>query len=248
MELLASYPYLGWCLLLLLSGAFAALFCPRDQRPLMLLSSALTIPVGTFAFLYVPDYWDPAQVLRWHTGPEDILFGLANGVTVWVLATHALGRPLVLRLHLLSMIGRYLPLLLGGLLLYFCLSGFGMRPMDATLLVIVTTAVVLLSLHTDLRRMVLPTAFGFALLYALLTLTAMRLWPHLSHQWNHGRLWGVVVGGVPLEEFVWGLAFGATWPLIVAYVIDVRPADAEEPVPELHSPELTGASTEAGKS
>ena len=105
----------------------------------MLLSSALTIPVGMFAFLYVPDYWDPAQVLRWHAGPEDILFGLANGTTVWVLATHALGHRLELPAHPVSMARRYLPLVLAGLLLYLCLSALGMRPMDATLLVVLMT-------------------------------------------------------------------------------------------------------------
>jgi len=245
MDLLAPYPYLGWCLLLLTVSACAALCCPREQRRVMLLSSALTIPVGMFAFLYIPDYWDPAQVFRWHAGPEDILFGLANGTTVWVLATRGRGRPLALRLRAISVIGRYLSLLLAGLLLYFCLSALGIRPMDATLLVIAMAAIVLLALRADLRRMVLPTALSFALVYALLTLTAVRLWPQFSNQWNHDRLWGVVVGGVPLEEFGWGLAFGATWPLIVAHVAGARLVDAGEPVPELHSPEFTRTPTKA---
>jgi hypothetical protein len=229
MGLLSSYPYLGSCLLMLVVSAFAAGVCLREQRAAMLLSSALTIPVGMFAFLYVPDYWDPAQVFRWHAGPEDTLFGLANGATVWVLATRGPGQRMDVCWHPIRMLWRYLPVLVGGLLLYPCFSALGMRPMDAALLGIAMVACVLLSRRRELWGMAVFSGSSFGLLYAAVMLASVGLWPHFGDQWNHDRLWGVAIGGVPLEEFAWALAFGVTWPLVVAHVLGARPATGREP-------------------
>ncbi len=48
------------------------------------------------------------------------------------------------------------------------------------------------------------------------------LWPHFAEQWTHANLWGLTIAGMPLEEYVWSLAFGSTWPLIIAHVLEAR--------------------------
>ena len=46
-------------------------------------------------------------------------------------------------------------------------------------------------------------------------------WPHFIQQWNLPSLSGFIFG-MPIEELVWALGFGFTWPLFMAHVFDVR--------------------------
>jgi hypothetical protein len=47
--------------------------------------------------------------------------------------------------------------------------------------------------------------------------------PVLQLHWNPHNLWGPRLFGVPVEEVAWALAYGAVWPLFMAYVFDARP-------------------------
>jgi len=44
---------------------------------------------------------------------------------------------------------------------------------------------------------------------------------HFLQQWNLPSLSGFIFG-LPLEELVWALGFGFTWPVFMAHVFDVQ--------------------------
>jgi hypothetical protein len=204
-----------------LSGV-AACLCPRRERLRMVQSAVLTAPVSAFAFVYIPEYWNPSQVARWCAGPEDLLFGCAAGAIVWVLAVRTLGAQLHGPRFPVKVVLRFAALMVGGLAAFFSLRALALGPMDASLVTLGMIAAVLLGGRPKLWRMVAVTAPGYAAIHMAVQLVSVSLWPQLAGQWNHTELWGLAVGGVPLEELAWATAFGATWPALVIHVLDLR--------------------------
>jgi len=80
------------------------------------------------------------------------------------------------------------------------------------------------------RLAALP-AVGFAVLHAATLVVLIDLWPSFGG-WRPDAVWGPAVGGIPLDEIVWAAVFGASWPLVAAYVIDLRfvPAEGREAI------------------
>jgi hypothetical protein len=66
-------------------------------------------------------------------------------------------------------------------------------------------------------------AVGFTAYYAVIVVALAVVLPGLQLHWTRENLWGPRVFGVPLEEVAWAFAYGAVWPLFMAYVFDTRP-------------------------
>jgi hypothetical protein len=58
--------------------------------------------------------------------------------------------------------------------------------------------------------------------YFVLIRYAFAVFPNLVHQWNFANLSGIAIDGVPLEEILWSLAFGAVYPLLMLYLFDAK--------------------------
>jgi hypothetical protein len=218
----ADQPYLTLALLLAAVGlAWGALFPPRPGPALW--AAATAAPFGLFDYVYfVPAYWTPVQG-RWSgVGVADLVFTAAAGGLAWVLAT----APRRGALRATWAPGRVARRLVGGLLLGLALAGAVARtglPMhQASLVAMALGWGVLAWRGRGPRWLGLMGGPAFAAVYAAAWRAADALAPGFATQWNPAALSGLAVLGVPLEEVVWALAFGAAWPACVAYVLDVR--------------------------
>lgn len=218
----ADQPYLTLALLL---AAAALAWCARfPPRPGPALWAAVTAaPFGLFDYVYfVPAYWTPVQ-WRWGgVGFSDLVFTGASGCLAWVLAT----APRRVALQAAWAPGRVARRLGGGLLLGLALAGAVAAtgvPMHQASLVAMALGWGVLAWRSRGPRWLGPVGGpAFAAVYVAAWRAADALTPGFAAQWNPAALSGLAVVGVPLEEVVWALAFGAVWPACVAYVLDVR--------------------------
>ena len=220
-SLLSAYPYLFISLLLL--ALFLLLFIAAgDQRRPMLWSALLSAPYGFLSIIFVPDYWNPVRIGEWGAGIEDIIFSFANGGIVWFLVTWPLRNRLSLDIQIKRMLRRYLVWTAGGTPLGLFLLFMGADPMHGVLLVLSVMIVVFLWLRSELWPLFLFGAVSFGAMYTVTCIIAFSLNPDFLMQWNIQALSGYYFFGVPLEEIAWSIAFGAVWPLLVAYAFETR--------------------------
>lgn len=223
MPLIATYTYLVWSLGLLGMFAVAYMLKPAHRR-VALCSAALSAPYSFLAVVFVPAYWEPAQIFRVLVGPEDLVFSFANGGMIWILAgayyavpEHPWGRTFCVRCARItaSFLAAWLLLWLAGLPL-----------MWAALAVGVGLWCFLISRDLAALPVSLKCAAVFAAGYTLWLAAILYANPGFAESWTPDGLVGVTVLGAPLEEALWAVEFGAVWPLLVAYFLDIEPRRA----------------------
>ena len=235
------YPYLVVSLVLVV-GAVAALKLRRTQRRAMLLSGLLAAPWGLAGFSIEGVYWHPARVTGLAVGPEDVLWSFACGVLVWPIATCLVARRLVVPLRggtLLRRAGWWFALGAGT---YAACRLSGVPLMAAVAGPALAVAALVLLLRPCLWPIAATGGAAFTLLYLGVASITFLIWPHALGDWNLASLSGVWVLGVPIEEVGWGLAFGATWPLVIAHAFDarIRSGLSQEPTAESGSARSCG--------
>ena len=217
-----AHIYLAWSLVHL-AICTGSLIVFREHRQLMLRSALFSVPTALYAIAFVPEYWRPETVAGSVTSPEDVLFSFANGGIVWLLAFGLSGQRVTARRVPHQWLFRYL-----GCTTLFVATSLplwlaGLKVMSAGL---IGSLVVLGFVGWRCRalwRAAIGGGLGFMVLYAALLGGVLAVWPHLLLQWNIPNLWGLYLLNIPLEEIVWALAYGAVWPLLMAYVFDARP-------------------------
>lgn len=221
-SLLFAYPYLFVSLVLF--GLFLLLLViAGDQRRPMLWSALLSAPYGFLSVIFVPDYWNPVRIAVWGgAGIEDIVFSFANGGIVWFLVTLLLRDRLSLDIKIKRVLRRYLLWTVCGTPLGLFLLFVGSDPMHGVLLVLSVMIIVFLWLRIELWPLFLVGAVSFGAIYTVTCIAAFSINPDFLLQWNIKELSGYYFLGVPLEEIAWSIAFGAVWPLLVAYAFETR--------------------------
>ncbi len=220
--MLQTHPYL------VMSMALTALFLaglvsfPKKRR-LMILSGLLAVPFCLYEFVFIPEYWSPSMVGGWKLGPEDMLFSFSTGGIAWIFTAFGLRNDFTINWQSRRFIRRFFFFSLLGVGMTLILWGIGLRIMTAVLLCIAAGLGVLLWRSPHLPLSGFAGAAGFAVFYSLILAGMFALSPGFSTHWNPLHLSGVTVIGIPAEEFLWALCFGAIWPRFTAYVLDVRP-------------------------
>lgn len=215
------YPYLASCLILL-QILLVALALDSARRHLAVLSGLLSSPYALLSVFFVPEYWAPVRTTRLAASPEDFIFSFATGGIVWLLASWPLRRRFTHRLDWARFLGRYLECVVPGVTIGWLCFVSGLGVMASAIVGIAAVWGVLLWRCGGLWPLSAAGAFGFALFYAVLMVAAVVVWPDLHLHWNAANLWGPRLLGVPVEEIAWALAYGAVWPLFMAYVLDTR--------------------------
>ncbi len=221
MPAFSAYPYLTTSLVLLVIAVLAVGAYAADRR-LAVSAGWLSAPTAGYALAFVPQYWQPVQLLPISPGIEDVIFSLANGATSWVIATWP-DRGLV-RTHATGgqALGRYLTITALFIVMLLALRRLGTPVMPAGMLAAGVLFAWLLRRRPELWRFAVRGGIAFATLYTAVLAVAIAWWPHFLADWNHARLLGFRVLGMPVEEPAWALCFGAFWPLFVAYVLDIH--------------------------
>ena len=219
---ITNYPYLILGLVLLMLFAAGLILSSAKQRWPMVVSGLLLMPCSFASIVFVPEYWNPVRIVTFLTGPEDLLFAFTTGGIVWLLATWSLRNYIDLELQPRLIIRRYLIVFLIGLSVsaMSLLAGFGV--MISAIFGILSVGIFILCLRKNLWPIQCIGMISFIIFYLIIIKVGFMVFPEFLQQWTAKNLWGPDVWGVPLDEIAWAAAFGAVWPLIIAYLFDAR--------------------------
>lgn len=221
--LASTYSYLILSLFLLIFAFLALALCPRSLRSAVLLSGLFSIPSVLASLDLVPAYWDPVRVAEFWIGPEDAIFSFSTGIIAFVVALWPIRKriqvvfqtkPILIRLVLCY--------LCGFLLTKFFLRVFHIEPMQAALLTIIAIGFGLAILRKELIILSVYGVVSFTLFYTLYVKVGFLMFPEFINQWNLTVLSGISPLGIPLEEIAWAIAYGAVWPLMTGYILDLH--------------------------
>lgn len=212
------YTWLIWSAAFLLAFLIVYILSPQ-QRSTMLLAGAATAPFGLTEPLFVPEYWNPPSLfeLAQRTGfdIESLVFTFAIGGVAATMynaltrrrlsrvsaAAHSLRRH---RIHAIA-------LLTPGIA-FILISAFGWNVIYPAILAMATGAVAAVLCRPDLLRQTLIGGSLFLGYYAVFMLGLVLSAPRYIEQvWNLPALSGVRLLGIPLEELLFGFAFGLFW-------------------------------------
>lgn len=224
------YTWLLWAAAFMLLWALLFIARPALRRP-MLWASALTAPFGLTEPLFVPAYWNPPSLfdLAQRTGfdVESLIFCYAIG-GLGVAGYRALAPAPLRRLdrherssprhrwHMLALASPFL-VFTGLLPLHW-------NPIYPGILAMVVGATVTMLCRPDLWRNALVGGGVFLALYAAFLLGLKWLWPgYIEAVWNRGALLAWRPAGLPLEELLFGFAFGMYWSSVYEHVTWQQP-------------------------
>ena len=193
---------------------------PRHRKP-ALLSGLLGIPGAAYSLVFVPTYWNPVRILRLPIGIEDVLFSFANGGLVWLLVS-VWTSGIRLSIDSATVAKRWLAVTAAFTLLLVVVARSGVPVMHAGL---VGAAVILGAMLWHRRAywpLVVRGAIAFSVLYGAVLFASLQIWPDALSQWDTRVLSGIVFLGAPVEEMVWALAYGAVYPIVMAFFLEAR--------------------------
>ena len=222
-----SYSYLA-CSLILLGFCLAGLYFFSRERKRTLISAFVSVPAACTTILFVPEYWKPIRITQLSVGIEDIIFSFATGGIVWIIVSFSVGRNYSYNISLSTVIRRYLILVALRTLVYILFSPMKWGAMTEALVGIFLVGLILfVRFHFKSWRITVAGSLLFTLYYSIITGFFLTLFPNMRLYWNNNNLWGISVLIVPLGEIVWALAYGAVWPLAMAYVFDLNISRSE---------------------
>lgn len=212
------YVWLIWSIGFLLP--WLALYVANPvQRSVMVKTSFATALLGLTEPMFVPAYWNPPSLfeLARRTGfdMESLIFAFALGGIAAVLynsVTHRTFRSLgltarVARWHRLHVMALALPFVL-FVPLYF----LPWNPIYPGIVCLLIGALASVACRPELLRKTIVGGALFLALYGVFLLGLRWLTPgYIEQVWNLPALRGGLVGGIPLEELLFGLAFGMYW-------------------------------------
>jgi len=230
------YVWLAW------AGAFLvpwiALYVANPLlRGVMLRTSAATALFGLTEPIFVPAYWNPPSLfeLAQRTGfdVESIIFSFAIGgigATLYKMVTRTHLAPVGIgqRSEPLHRFHRF-----GLLVAPVAFVPLTLPPWNVIYAVIVALAlgsVASVICRPHLVRTAIVGGLFFFGLYAVFMFGLTLIDGYIPQVWNLPALSGLLIGGIPLEELLFGAAFGMYWSSVYEHFTWT------ETVPHSHSP------------
>ena len=212
------YVWLEWASGFLLPWLALYLTDPR-LRPVMRRVSIVTAVFGLTEPIFVPGYWNPPSLFdlaqRTRFDVESIIFCFAIGGIGAVLYNAITNRYFIPvrdeerrgsrhRFHLAALWAPYVVFVP----LYF----LPWNPIYPAILCLVIGGITSSLCRPDLTAKSLVGGVVFLLLYSVFMLGLVWLTPgYIPRVWNLPALSGVLIGGIPLEELLFGVSFGWYW-------------------------------------
>ena len=212
------YVWLMWSSAFLLPWLALYVANPRF-RPVMWRVSLVTSVFGLTEPIWVPEYWNPPSLfeLARRTGfdVESFIFMFAIGGIGAVLYNALTKRPFDPvsaaerrapwhRFHAVAVWSPYV--------LFVTLYFLPWNPIYPAILCMVIGGLVSGICRPDLKAKGMVGGAVFLVLYAVFMLALVWLTPgYIAQVWNLPALSGVLIGGIPLEELLFGFSFGWYW-------------------------------------
>lgn len=230
------HAWLLWSLVFLVVWVGLYLLKPA-RRTQMIRTSLWTMPLGLTEPLFVPEYWNPPSLfdLAQRTGfdLESLIFTFAIGgigtvlyetlvPTRHVVMTHAERHHPRHRYHWFALIS---PVLVFGLLM----AGTTWNPIYSGSLAMFVGAMASLLCRPDLKAKIWIGGGVFLLLYFMFFQLLDLAFPgYVERVWTLSALSGGLIWGVPLEEYLFAVAFGMMWSSVYEHFSwhKVLPAEA----------------------
>jgi len=214
-----QYAWFIWSLIIL--GIWLVIFLMRKGvRKEMLVASLWTTPLGLTEPLFVPEYWNPPSLfnLAQKTGfdIESLIFSFAIGgigSVLYNIITKAQLQPLsdTEKSHRRHRFHRYT--ILVPVVVFFSLAFFtNLNHIYCGVAGMFAGAVTALWCRPDLKNKIWIGGILFSLLY-FFYFTSLRLaYPtYVDLVWNMEAITGVLILGIPIEEYLFAFTFGMFW-------------------------------------
>lgn len=212
------YVWLGWASGFLLP--WLALFTTNPRfRPVMWRLSIATAAFGLTEPIFVPVYWNPPSLFqlaqRTRFDIESVIFTFAIGgigAVLYNAVTNQYFAPVRdedkrasrHRLHRAALLAPYVA--------FVPLYALPWNPIYSAILCLTIGGITSSLCRPDLSVKGLVGGAVFLMLYSVFMLGLVWFTPgYISHVWNLPALSGVLVAGIPLEELLFGGAFGWYW-------------------------------------
>jgi len=216
-----QYAYLIWSLILLVFWfVLYLLLRDRENRREMLMVSLFTTPLGLTEPIFVPEYWLPPTLfdLASRTGfdVESLLFSFAIGGLASIGYDGLLGRhnvPVPSKYRHSARHRFHLPVLISAPVLFVILYlTTDWNPIYTTSLALLNAGVLTWYCRPDLAWSMLVSGILFGVFYFVFFLSLVFVYPpFVEHVWNLEGISGVLVAGVPVEEFLFAFSLGFVW-------------------------------------
>ncbi len=189
-------------------------------RKKMLVVSLFTALLGLTEPLFVPEYWSPPSLfdlaLRFGFDIESLIFAFAvGGIVVAIYEVMVRGRIKPMtdversdprhRFHLLT-------LATGPLLFVFLLTATDLNPIYSAIISMGAGFFATWYCRPDLLRQMFLGGVLFTLVYFLSFVALLYVYPnYVEEVWNLKALSGILLVGIPIEEYMWAFTFGLYW-------------------------------------
>lgn len=230
------YVWFFWSSTFLAAFLLVYLLSPADRRQ-MLRAGAATAPFGLTEPLFVPAYWNPPSLfdLAQRTGfdLESLIFTFAIGGVAVILYNRLTGQAVAAipeaarssrrhRLHGLA--------LLAPAFTFLLLVPLGWNPIYPAVIAMVAGATAAVICRPDLFAKTLVGGLLFLGYYALFMLGLILSAPgYVEEVWNIGALSGLRPLGIPVEELMFGFAFGLYWSSVYEHLTWSRTLKTRRP-------------------
>jgi len=209
--------------LVLLAAAVTLMWRQKDLRSQMGWGGLLAIPVLALPAIFLTHFWLEAFVVK---GVIFIISRLVISFSLGALASGVYEAVLHHRFNTTVRSRRQLLWLLAGPILLVLLSLITSWPfVNLLLCALVLDLAIVLIWRPDLTWDALFSALAMALLYLIVYFLAYRGVPGEAIGFWTFKLSGLTVGGVPLEEMLTILLFGALWGPIYVAIKDIHQTD-----------------------
>jgi hypothetical protein len=219
------YSYLVGVAIFWVAWIFCALL-GKAYRSEMRWGTLIAAPMALTSLLFVPQYWTPPSLfdldLKIRVGIEDFLWAAAVGGIAAIVGEISLGERLA-SIRKSRRKRHYAPFFVAAVVFLGLEFGLHWKTMTSTIVALAVCALVLAYLRRDLILLMLVSAASFTVLYFVLFLMVLALYPEFVHRYyNLPNLLGVFVLGVPIEELLFAATGGAVWSVAYEYVHGYR--------------------------
>jgi len=199
---------------------FIIFFFNKKLRKEMLWVSLLTMPLGLTEPIFVPEYWNPPSLfnLAARTGfdIESLIFCFAIGgigaviyYTLFKVKYKKMTRHEIHskrhRFHLLTLIST--PIIF--ILLFLSTN---LNPIYSTSIAMFIGGIAAILCRPDLKKKIWGSGIIFLALYFIFFFIFNLVYSEIvSNVWNLSAISGILMLGIPLEEFMFAYTFGMVW-------------------------------------